>query len=86
MRKISPIYGLRYYLPAQQAQEAWAEQFYMAHIFDHDLYGRADGLVKRASGGITSLKEKIILALIAAGLDPVLLDCQDAMFNLAMAA
>jgi hypothetical protein len=86
MRKISPLYGLRYYLPAQQAQEAWPEQFYMAHIFDHDLYGRADGLVKRASGGITSLKEKIILALIAAGLDPVLLDCQDAMFNLAMAA
>jgi hypothetical protein len=59
MRKISPIYGLKYLLPASQRQEAWVEQFYMAHIFDHDLYGRPDGLVKRALGSSTDLKVKM---------------------------
>ena len=46
MRKISPIYGLKYYLPPQQAQEEWPEQIYMAHIFDHELYGCKDALVR----------------------------------------
>ena len=43
-RKISPIYGLRYYLPAPYSNQMWTEQFYMAHIFDHDLYKCDDGL------------------------------------------
>ena len=46
MRKISPIYGLKHFLPRQHAQALWAEEFYMAHIFDHELYGCKDGLVK----------------------------------------
>jgi hypothetical protein len=34
----------------------WAEQFYMAHIFDHHLYGLNDGLVKPAHHRSTNLK------------------------------
>jgi hypothetical protein len=49
MRKISPIYGLRYFLPQQYRESMWSEKFYMAHIFDHDLYGRYDGLSKLAT-------------------------------------
>jgi hypothetical protein len=43
-RKISKIYGLQYYLGSQL--ERWVDQFYMAHIFDHDLYGQYDGLIR----------------------------------------
>jgi hypothetical protein len=56
MRKISPIYGLKHFLPPSHHQADWAEAIFMAHIFDHDLYGRPDGLLKRASGGMTDLK------------------------------
>jgi hypothetical protein len=56
MRKISPIYGLKYFLPAPYNQADWSEAFFLAHIFDHDLYGRPDGLLKRATGGMTDLK------------------------------
>jgi hypothetical protein len=59
MRKISPIYGLRYFLPTLlRAQGLWPEQFYMAHIFDHELYGWKDGLVKSAHHSSTALKDK----------------------------
>jgi hypothetical protein len=47
-RKISPIYGLKYFLPKPYDQEAWSEMFYLTHIFDHPLYSRYDGLVKLA--------------------------------------
>ena len=43
-RKISQIYGLKYFLPQECANAMWAEMFYMAHIFDHDEYGRFDRL------------------------------------------
>jgi hypothetical protein len=58
MRKISQIYGLKYFLPAPyfHSQVFWPEQFYMAHIFDHDLYGRSDGLVKNVTGSWSKLK------------------------------
>lgn len=36
-RKISPIYGLKYFLPAAYNQAEWSEAFFLAHIFDHDL-------------------------------------------------
>jgi hypothetical protein len=42
--KVSPIYGLKYFLPSLYAQAEWSEQFYIAHIFNHELYGRSDGL------------------------------------------
>jgi hypothetical protein len=57
MRKISPIYCLRYYLPTPP-QSHWPEKFYMAHFFDHHLYGRDDGSNKRPSAGFTVLKGK----------------------------
>jgi hypothetical protein len=43
MRKISPIYGLKYFLPAPHAHHIWTEQFFLAHIFDHSDYGHFDG-------------------------------------------
>jgi hypothetical protein len=55
-RKISPIYGLRYFLPAPYNQMAWSEMFYMAHIFDHAMYRCYDGLVRRFAGGVTEIK------------------------------
>jgi hypothetical protein len=57
-RKISPIYGLRYFLPRQHAQRLWPEQFYMAHIFDHEMYGCKDGLVKPAHHSSTDLRDQ----------------------------
>ena len=44
LRKISPIYGLRYFAPERYSDWMWEKQ-YMAHIFDHPLYGSNDGLV-----------------------------------------
>jgi hypothetical protein len=44
MRKISPIYGLRYYAPKRYADWMWEKQ-YMAHIFDHPFYGNYDGSI-----------------------------------------
>ena len=46
MRKIAPIYGLKYSLPQKYASKMWVEKFYLAHIFDHNLYGHYDGLAK----------------------------------------
>jgi hypothetical protein len=57
-RKISPIYGLKYFLPTRHAQRQWPEKFFMAHIFDHELYGWKDGLVKPAHHRSTVLKDK----------------------------
>jgi hypothetical protein len=42
-RKISPIYGLKYFLPKAKSKKMWADMFYLAHILDHKLYGRNDG-------------------------------------------
>ena len=44
MRKISMLHGLRYQLPSPYSQAQWSEQFYIAHIFDHDLYCEKDNL------------------------------------------
>ena len=44
-RKVSPIFGLHYFLPAKYATQQWSEMMYLAHVFDHPLYGRPDGLV-----------------------------------------
>ncbi len=56
-RKISPIYGLKYFLPPRYAQAQWVEQMYMAHLFDHPCYGRSDGLVRRPFCGGTDLRD-----------------------------
>jgi hypothetical protein len=49
MCKISKIYGLQYFLGPQLARQRWLEQFYIAHIFDHELYGRYDRLIRETS-------------------------------------
>lgn len=46
MRKISPIYGLKHFLPKPHDQEEWAEMIYLVHMFDHPQYSVHDGLVK----------------------------------------
>jgi hypothetical protein len=61
MRKISSIYGLKYLLPEPYSRHAWCEQLYLAHIFDHDLYGRRDGLIVRDN--YTPLPSETALAL-----------------------
>jgi PAS domain S-box-containing protein len=43
MRKISKINGMRYVVPPKCHPHCWVEQFYMAHLFDHELYGKYDG-------------------------------------------
>jgi hypothetical protein len=47
MRKVSPMYGLRHYVPARCFNEMWVEKVWIAHIFDHSLYGKRDHLVKQ---------------------------------------
>lgn len=47
MRKVSPVYGLKYYLPTRCFNEMWVEKFWIAHIFDHSLYEKRDNLVNR---------------------------------------
>jgi len=44
-RKISPIHGLRHFIPKPMADSPWVEGIYLTHILDHDLYGHDDGLV-----------------------------------------
>ncbi|MDH3411289.1 MAG: hypothetical protein OEM98_02265 [Gammaproteobacteria bacterium] len=45
-RKISPIYGLKYYVPTAFSNEMWVDKFWIGHIFDHSMYGRRDPLVQ----------------------------------------
>lgn len=47
-RKLSPIFGLKYFLAPGFAGQQWSEMFDLAHVFDHPLYGRSDGLVRSA--------------------------------------
>jgi hypothetical protein len=49
LRKISKIHGLQYYLRPPMGRQRWVEQFYMAHIFDHELYGSYDGLIRETT-------------------------------------
>jgi hypothetical protein len=46
-RKISRIYGLQYFLTP--AVGRWVEQYYMAHVADHPMYGRYDGLIQQST-------------------------------------
>ena len=46
MRKISPLYGLKFFVPPEQASMAWPNLLYFAHIFDHPLYNQPDELRK----------------------------------------
>ncbi len=44
MRKLSPLYGLRYFVPSPFRNSAEAEFLYFLHIFDHPLYNHPDSL------------------------------------------
>ena len=55
-RKISPVFGLRYFLPRPHDQEVWPDQMYLAHMFDHERYGDFDGLVEKYVGGSLELR------------------------------
>jgi hypothetical protein len=52
--KVSPIFGLKYFLPPTYARSQWSEMFYHAHFFRHPLYGHNDGLVLDAERPLRS--------------------------------
>jgi len=58
MRKLSPIFGLKYFLPEKHANASWTDQLFLAHIFDHVSYGSNDGLVKRYMRSNQDLNEE----------------------------
>ena len=52
---ISPIFGLRYFLRDPDRTEPWPDQMFIAHRFDHPLYGRYTD-DSRDRGGWTELQ------------------------------
>jgi hypothetical protein len=46
MRKLSPLYGLKSFVPMKHARSAWPELFYFLHIRDHPLYKEPDEVLK----------------------------------------
>ena len=46
-RQISPMFGLRYYVPPRHFNAMWVDKCYLAHILDHPRYGDHDGLVRQ---------------------------------------
>ena len=65
-RKISPIYGLKYFLPKPHCNHLWVDQMYQAHIFDHDLYCHDDGLVNHGATSFLALKTHSTQAVLVA--------------------
>jgi hypothetical protein len=57
MRKISPIFGLKYFLHPPHDQQAWSEQMFIAHMFEHGQYGQYENTARDA-GGWTELQVK----------------------------
>jgi hypothetical protein len=47
MRKLSPLYGLRYFVPNELRDTRLTESFYFLHLFDHPLYNHPDSLRKK---------------------------------------
>jgi len=47
LRNVSPVYGLKYYLPTRFFNEMWLEKFWIAHIFDHSMYIKRDNSVNQ---------------------------------------
>jgi hypothetical protein len=45
-RKISPLYGLRYFVPTEHVNAPWPDQMFFLHIHDHPLYEKPDELLK----------------------------------------
>lgn len=51
-RKLSPIRGLQYYLLPSYRDEPWPQQMFLAHLFDHPLYGQFDHIHKEVTTGL----------------------------------
>lgn len=45
-RKLSPIYGLKYYVPPELSHEMWVDKFWIGHVYDHSRYAHRDPLVQ----------------------------------------
>ena len=45
-RKLSPVRGLRYFVPVRHRHHAFWDGMYLAHFFQHPLYGELDSLRK----------------------------------------
>jgi hypothetical protein len=48
-RPISPMPGLRHYVPRRFKTADWPDRYYMAHLFDHPDYGRHDKLLRHTA-------------------------------------
>jgi hypothetical protein len=46
-RKMSPIFGLRHFVPRPFFDSPWTEKMFMAHAFDHPLYAKTDHVSAR---------------------------------------
>lgn len=51
-RKVSLIRGLQYYLLPAYRDEPWSQQMFLAHLFDHPLYGHFDHIHKEVTTGL----------------------------------
>jgi hypothetical protein len=45
-RKVCPIYGLRYFISNGASCDLWPDGIYLAHFFEHPLYGALDSVKK----------------------------------------
>lgn len=43
-RKISPVHGLRYWLPGSDSKQLWPEKILLAELFDHPLYNTPESV------------------------------------------
>jgi hypothetical protein len=43
-RVLSPLYGLRHFVPRREREAPWIDALYLAHILDHPAYDTYDGL------------------------------------------
>jgi hypothetical protein len=42
MRKLAPIYGLKWFVPQEYFNDRWIEMLQIAHLFDHHSYGTVE--------------------------------------------
>jgi hypothetical protein len=43
-RRLSPIYGLKWFVPQEFYNDRWIDMFQIAHLFDHPSYGTVEHL------------------------------------------
>lgn len=57
MRKISPLYGLKYYVPSG---ESWPDKMFFMHAFNHSLYNHPDSLHKARRIDVNGRMELVV--------------------------